>query len=150
MASKVCPVVGTTTDVLPPNHPTFDFTNTEARCPVTNAKVANHDKDTIHIHPTDSSIPSGEAGNDALSCPALKNVTSRDPATDATCPIVGSVSAMLPPTHPQLTEKEAGEVCPVTNASLKHHRNSVQVHPPVPKDALSEKCPIVGTVAISP
>ena len=39
-SAQVCPVVGTTTTVLPPDHPSYDPNDTEARCPVTNAKVA--------------------------------------------------------------------------------------------------------------
>ncbi|KAI7516289.1 hypothetical protein KC331_g22131, partial [Hortaea werneckii] len=45
--AQVCPVVGTTTTVLPPHHPAYNTADPEARCPVTNAKVAHHDKDII-------------------------------------------------------------------------------------------------------
>lgn len=38
--AQVCPVVGTTTTVLPPDHPSYDVNDPEARCPVTNAKVS--------------------------------------------------------------------------------------------------------------
>jgi hypothetical protein len=40
----------------------------------------------------------------------------------------------LPPSHPALTKKEAGEVCPVTNATLEHHKDKVHEHPAVPSD----------------
>ena len=72
--------------------PAFDFDNAELRCPITNAKVGHHGKD-VTKHPLDSSIPSGEAGNDATACPALQAIKSRDSVNEATCPVVGSVSA---------------------------------------------------------
>lgn len=82
---------------------------------------------------------------DASQCPALKNATAAPPA-DALCPVVGTVSAVLPPSHPQLTEKEAGTVCPVTNAKLEHHKDRVAVHPPVPQGEGAEECPVVGGI----
>ena len=51
---------------------------------------------------------------------------------------------MLPPSHPQLTEQEAGEVCPVTNARLEHHKGRVQLHPSVPGSADAQECPVAG------
>jgi hypothetical protein len=141
--AQVCPVVGTTTNVLPPNHPTYDTSNLEARCPVTNAKVSHHD--IIHNHPEASDVPSDpSSAQDASACPALKNANNKDSLTDATCPVVGPVSAYLPPSHPQLTEKEAGSVCPVTNATLEHHKKKVHEHPSVQSNASAEKCPVAG------
>lgn len=81
---------------------------------------------------------------DASNCPALKNANSPTSLTHETCPVVGPVSAVLPPSHPQLNEKEAGQVCPVTNAKLEHHKDKVAVHPPVPKGEGAEECPVVG------
>lgn len=103
--AAVCPVVGTTTSVLPPNHPSYDVTDTEARCPITNAKVAHHDADVIHNHPSGPE----QMTQDATQCPALKGANAKGTITDATCPVVGPVSAMLPPSHPKLGEKETGE-----------------------------------------
>lgn len=40
--AQMCPVVGTTTTVLPPGHPPYDTSDPEARCPVTNATVRCH------------------------------------------------------------------------------------------------------------
>ncbi|KAI7248987.1 hypothetical protein KC335_g18046, partial [Hortaea werneckii] len=86
--AQVCPVVGTTTTVLPPHHPAYNTSDPEARCPVTNAKVAHHDKDIIHNHPTDPSIPAeDQKAMDASECPALKGANSKDAVTDATCPV---------------------------------------------------------------
>lgn len=68
---------------------------------------------------------------DAQKCPALQKIDSN--VAEATCPVVGPVSATLPPSHPQLTEKDAGQVCPVTNATLEHHKDNVHVHPAVPE-----------------
>lgn len=144
MVAQVCPVVGTTTTVLPPNHPHYDTSDPEARCPVTNAKVTHHNS-VIHDHPGGSTISEDKSeAMDATACPALKNANNKDSITDATCPVVGPVSAYLPPTHPALTEKEAGAVCPVTNATLSHHKNKVHEHPGVPNDASAQQCPVAG------
>jgi hypothetical protein len=129
-AQQVCPVVGTTTSVLPPNHPHYDADDPEARCPITNAKVSHHDNSIIHDH-------------SAVSEP-IQDANGKNSITDATCPIVGPVSAYLPPTHPHLTEKEAGSVCPITNATLDHHKAKVHEHPSVPNDASAQKCPVAS------
>lgn len=84
---------------------------------------------------------------DASACPALKNANNKDSITDATCPVVGPVNAHLPPTHPELNEKDAGAVCPVTNATLSHHKGKVATHPKVASDAAAVKCPIAGAAA---
>merc|ERR1712072_1181981 len=125
--AQVCPVVGTTTTVLPPHHPAYNTSDPEARCPVTNAKVAHHDKEIIHNHPTDPSIPAeDQKAMDASECPALKGANSKDAVTDATCPVVGPVSAYLPPTHP----------------TLEDHKQKVHTHPAVAKDAPIGQCPV--------
>ncbi|KAK1077451.1 hypothetical protein LTR48_008775, partial [Friedmanniomyces endolithicus] len=59
-------------------------------------------------------------------------------------PVVGAVSAYLPPTHPKLTEQESGKVCPVTNATLAHHEGKLHLHPSVADDAPVSKCPVAG------
>jgi len=144
-SAAVCPVVGTTTNVLPPHHPAVSA-DPEARCPITNAKVEHHD--TIVNHPSDGEIPSGDKqAMDASSCPALKNANTKESITDATCPVVGPVNAHLPPTHPELNEKDAGAICPVTNAKLEHHKGKVATHPKVANDAAAGKCPVVGAAA---
>ncbi|PNS18683.1 hypothetical protein CAC42_5222 [Sphaceloma murrayae] len=141
--AAVCPVIGATTSVLPPSHPALT-NDPEARCPVTNAKVEHH-QNSIHSHPSAPSVPgdASEARN-ATKCPALKNANNKETITDATCPVVGPVSAVLPPTHPALNEKEAGKICPVTNASLEHHKGQVHEHPGVPDDAAAQACPVAG------
>lgn len=83
MASQVCPVVGTTTSVLPPNHPSYDVNDSEARCPVTNAKVEHHH--VIHNHPGGNAIShESTTSMDATACPALKNANRKESVTDAT------------------------------------------------------------------
>ncbi|KAK5111767.1 hypothetical protein LTR62_004687 [Meristemomyces frigidus] len=173
-AAAVCPVVGTSTTVLPPGHPAMS-TDPEARCPVrlltpplqpsnfsnnqqpttkltpspqiTNAKVAHHDSTIIHNHPSSPSIPTGGKGNyDAEQCPAVKSMAKNDKVENEICPVVGPVSAFLPPTHPALTEKEAGKICPVTNAKLEHHEGKVHMHPAVANDAEAGKCPVAGNI----
>ncbi|GAB7337151.1 hypothetical protein MBLNU457_g2544t1 [Dothideomycetes sp. NU457] len=141
--AAVCPVIGATATVLPPAHPALP-SDPELRCPVTNAKVSHHNT-IIHSHPDAGiSVDDASEARDATKCPALKN--NKQPIIDATCPIVGPVSAMLPPTHPALTEEEAGKVCPVTNATLEHHKTKVHLHPAVPSDASAQACPVARTV----
>lgn len=145
-AHEVCPVVGTTTTVLPPHHPAYDTTDPEARCPITNAKVGHHDTH-IQNHPSSPTVPkSFNQSMDAAQCPALKNAEKKDDLVDALCPVVGPVSAYLPPSHPKLTEKEAGTICPVTNAKLEHHQDKVHAHPGVPEGAPVQKCPVAGSL----
>jgi hypothetical protein len=50
MDDDVCPVVGTATTVLPPDHPATEGQDDEAVCPVTKAKVGHH-KGKLHGHP---------------------------------------------------------------------------------------------------
>ena len=85
---------------------------------------------------------------DAQLCPALKG--AQDDVVEATCPVVGPVSATLPPNHPKMTEEDAGKVCPVTNATLEHHKDNVHVHPSVPEGryGYSSLCePAFGIIA---
>lgn len=131
--AQVCPVVGTTTTVLPPDHPAYDTSDPEARCPVTNAKVSHHGQNVIHSHPSSPTIPDDKnKAMDASLCPVASRGSRSDSLDSATCPVVGSVSAVLPPSHPRLTQTEAGQVCPVTNATLGHHQGKVHEHPSVP------------------
>lgn len=50
MDDQVCPVVGTATSVLPPNHPATEGREDDAECPVTKAKVGHH-KGKLVMHP---------------------------------------------------------------------------------------------------
>ena len=50
MDDEVCPVVGTATTVLPPDHPATEGKGDEEVCPVTKAKVGHH-KGKLHGHP---------------------------------------------------------------------------------------------------
>ena len=77
---------------------------------------------------------------DAQACPALKNANNTASLTDATCPVVGPVSAYLPPDHPSTDKAEAGAVCPVTKATLEHHKSNVHAHPQVSAGT----CPVAG------
>jgi len=52
------------------------------------------------------------------------------------------VSAVLPPNHPDPSQAKAGDVCPVTNATLEHHKTNVHLHPPFKADA--GVCPVAG------
>ncbi|KAL2136871.1 hypothetical protein VTI74DRAFT_597 [Chaetomium olivicolor] len=50
MDDQVCPVVGTATTVLPPDHPATENKDDDAVCPVTKAKVGHH-KGKVQGHP---------------------------------------------------------------------------------------------------
>ena len=58
MDDAVCPVVGTATTVLPPDHPSTADKGDEAECPVTHAKVGHH-KDKVMGHPDVSAAGKG-------------------------------------------------------------------------------------------
>jgi hypothetical protein len=50
MDDQVCPVAGSVTTVLPPDHPSTEGKSDEAECPVTHAKVGHH-KGKVMEHP---------------------------------------------------------------------------------------------------
>lgn len=50
MDDELCPVVGTATTVLPPDHPSTEGAPGDAVCPVTKARVDHH-KGKLHGHP---------------------------------------------------------------------------------------------------
>lgn len=58
MDDGVCPVVGTATTVLPPDHPSTEGKEDEAECPVTKAKVGHH-KGKLVGHPDVSGAGEG-------------------------------------------------------------------------------------------
>lgn len=112
-------------------------------CPVTNATTDHHH--TLQKHPA---VPN--ATSDAASCPALKNVISEpqnEALDEAVCPIVGPVSSVLPPDHPSTADSKEGDVCPVTKATLGHHKGKVHEHPSVEGAAKGAVCPVVGKKA---
>ncbi|KAI5367643.1 hypothetical protein Slin15195_G027750 [Septoria linicola] len=147
MSAAVCPVVGTTTNVLPPHHPEIQA-HSEARCPVTNAKVEHHDNIIHNTHSDIQEPGSDKEAMDASQCPAMKSAANNgESITDALCPVVGAVNSHLPPQHPALNEKEAGAICPVTNASLEHHKTKVLQHKAVAKSADASQCPVAGAKA---
>jgi hypothetical protein len=145
MAAQVCPVVGTTNTVLPPSHPDFDMDAPGQVCPVTNASTDHHHNLTKHPR-----VPGVTGKSDAEACPALKNVISEpqnEALDEAVCPIVGPVSTVLPPDHPSTAASKEGDVCPVTKATLGHHKGKVHEHPSVENAAEGAVCPVVGRKA---
>ncbi|PVH75455.1 hypothetical protein DL98DRAFT_518642 [Cadophora sp. DSE1049] len=141
--AQVCPVVGTTNTILPPSHPDFDASKPGLVCPVTNASTDHHHQ--LHKHP---GLPSDISDKDAKSCPALKDQINNEEnkaLDEGICPVVGPVSTVLPPDHP--TPKDGAEVCPVTKATLKHHKDKVVSHPSVEGAAEGAVCPVVGKKA---
>ncbi|KAI1619654.1 hypothetical protein EDD37DRAFT_202409 [Exophiala viscosa] len=141
--AEVCPVVGTTNTVLPPQHPSFDADQPGLVCPVTKATTDHHHN--LHKHPGifDNSSDLSNAG----ACPALSKIVSRpeqQKMDEAICPVVGTVSSVLPPDHPSTADAKDGDVCPVTNATLGHHKGKVHIHPSVENAPKGAICPVVG------
>ena len=58
MDDEVCPVVGTATTVLPPDHPSTEGRDADAECPVTHAKVGHH-AGKVQGHPDVSGAKEG-------------------------------------------------------------------------------------------
>ncbi|KAL5118496.1 hypothetical protein ACEQ8H_003672 [Pleosporales sp. CAS-2024a] len=135
-----CPVIGTTTDVLPPNHPSVDLSKDGQTCPVVGAT-------TDHHHNLSSHPPVSGASNAATSCPVLK-ANVNDPQArkmdGALCPIVGTATTVLPPDHPDMLKASEGDVCPVTKATVGHHLNKVTTHPSVAGAPEGAACPVTG------
>ncbi|KIX07597.1 uncharacterized protein Z518_02250 [Rhinocladiella mackenziei CBS 650.93] len=143
-AAQVCPVVGTTNTVLPPKHPDFDMNQPGLVCPVTKATTDHHHHLSKHPGIFGSSVD--DLAN-AESCPALSKIVSRpeqQAMDEAICPVVGTVSSVLPPNHPSTDDAKDGDVCPVTNATLGHHKGKVHQHPNVANAAKGAVCPVVG------
>jgi hypothetical protein len=137
-AQQVCPIVGTTNTILPPSHPDFDVNTPGLVCPVTKATTDHHR--TLHKHPGISA----DTNLSADACPALKesiNSPTNKALDEGICPVVGPVSTILPPNHPPT---DTGDVCPVTNATLKHHTGKVHRHPSVKDAPEGAVCPVVG------
>ncbi|GAB1317967.1 hypothetical protein MFIFM68171_08177 [Madurella fahalii] len=58
MDDDVCPVVGTATTVLPPDHPSTEDKADDAVCPVTKARVGHHKRKLVE-HPPVSEAEEG-------------------------------------------------------------------------------------------
>lgn len=63
---------------------------------------------------------------------------------DAICPVVGTATTVLPPDHPDTAQSKEGDVCPVTKATVGHHKEKVQAHPSVQAVSESKVCPVTG------
>jgi len=141
-----CPVVGTTNTTLPPSHPDIDLSQPGQTCPVVGAKTDHHHN--LHKHPR-VPIPADRDPSDASACPALTGrLVNEDKAKamdDDVCPVVGTATTVLPPDHPKTEGKEDGAVCPVTKATVGHHKGKLHGHPDVAgKDGV---CPVAGVKA---
>ncbi|KAF2822956.1 hypothetical protein CC86DRAFT_409730 [Ophiobolus disseminans] len=134
-----CPVIGTTNDVLPPNHPDVDLSKDGQTCPVVGATTDHHHNLTSHP-------PVPTSSTTATRCPVLASAVN-DPAAqkmdDALCPVVGTATTVLPPDHPDMLQAKEGDVCPVTKASVGHHLDKVVSHPSV-EGAEGAVCPVTG------
>lgn len=144
-ALEICPVVGTSNTMLPPSHPDVDLNKDGLVCPVTKASTDHHHN--LHKHP---GIKASETKQDAEACPALQKIVSRpeqQAMDEAICPVVGTVSSVLPPEHPSLKNKNDSDICPVTNAKLGDHKDKIQQHPSVADAPKGAVCPVVGKKA---
>ncbi|KAJ4401354.1 hypothetical protein N0V91_008018 [Didymella pomorum] len=135
-----CPVIGTTNSVLPPNHPEVDLNVDGQTCPVVGATTDHHHN--LDKHPN---IP--QASNEATACPALKKAVNQPQAQeldDGLCPVVGTATTVLPPDHPDMLKAGPEDVCPVTKATVGHHKNKITTHPSVAGAAEGATCPVTG------
>ncbi|KAK3944414.1 hypothetical protein QBC46DRAFT_361054 [Diplogelasinospora grovesii] len=152
MASKpqVCPVVGTTNATLPPSHPDVDLSKPGQTCPVVGAKTEHHGASILQKHPQ-VPIPEGKSPTDALACPVLTKRVVNEPKSkemdDDVCPVVGTATTVLPPDHPATDGKSDDTVCPVTKATLGHHKGKVVGHPDVKKAPAGAVCPVIAAKA---
>ncbi len=140
---QVCPVVGTTNTVLPPSHPDVDLSRSGQTCPVVGAKTDHHHN--LAKHPA---VPIS-ADSDASSCPALRKAVDEPEAKkldEQVCPVVGTVTTVLPPNHPSTESKPDSAECSVTHAKVGHHKGKVVSHPDVPSGSAAS-CPVVGAKA---
>ena len=152
-----CPVIGTTNSVLPPNHPEVDLNvdgqtvllppcqtklhTNDSQCPVVGATTDHHHN--LDKHPN---IP-GLNSTEATSCPALKSAVNEPKAQeldDALCPVVGTATTILPPDHPDMLKAGPDDICPVTKATVGHHKSKVQTHPSVQAAEKGAVCPVTG------
>jgi hypothetical protein len=143
-AAAVCPVVGTTNDVLPPSHPDVDLAKPGQTCPVVGAKTEHHAN--LHKHPK---VP-GADSNNAEQCPALQKIVSNDKEKamdEGICPVVGTATSVLPPDHPSLSGKADDAECPVVKAKVGDHKNQIHSHPSVANAAADAVCPVAGVKA---
>ncbi|KAI1119732.1 hypothetical protein F5Y10DRAFT_259714 [Nemania abortiva] len=144
-ATLACPVVGTTNSTLPPSHPNVDLSKPGQTCPVVGAKTEHHGN--LHKHPSvhDNPTTPSTGSSDAQACPVLKSVvneTKSQEMDDKVCPVVGPVTTVLPPDHPNTLGKGDEAECPVTKAKVGHHKDKVVGHPAV--NAASGVCPVTG------
>lgn len=83
----------------------------------------------------------------ATECPALKSAVKEPQSKamdDAICPVVGTATTILPPDHPDTTKAQEGDVCPVTKASVGHHKEKVHTHPSLQAASDAAVCPVTG------
>ncbi|KAH6615981.1 hypothetical protein B0J18DRAFT_469233 [Chaetomium sp. MPI-SDFR-AT-0129] len=142
-AQANCPVVGTTNTTLPPSHPDIDLSQPGQTCPVVGATTDHHGSNLLHKHPA---VPNAADG--AAACPALSQRLATDDKSramdDSLCPVVGTATTVLPPDHPSTEGKGDEAVCPVTKASVGHHKKSMHAHPDVSGVAEGAVCPVAG------
>ncbi|KAF2743288.1 hypothetical protein M011DRAFT_471447 [Sporormia fimetaria CBS 119925] len=146
-ATIQCPVVGTTNDVLPPNHPDIDLSVDGQTCPVVGAKTEHHHNlhkhPPVHIDVSDTHHAKAFGGQ----CPVLKKVVDEPKSKemdDEICPVVGTATTVLPPDHPDMSNAKEGDVCPVTKATLGHHKAKVHGHPDLGAAEKGAVCPVAG------
>jgi hypothetical protein len=143
-----CPVVGTTNSTLPPEHPAIDLSKPGQKCPRVGAKTEHHHN--LHQHPA-VPIPAGRDPKDASACPFVTNTLINEPKSkqmdDEVCPVVGTATTYLPPDHPKTDDKEDGAECPVTKATVGHHKGKLHGHPDVSHTSKEAVCPVAGVKA---
>ncbi|KAJ4299588.1 hypothetical protein N0V90_004834 [Kalmusia sp. IMI 367209] len=122
-SATACPVIGSTNDVLPSKPPR---SRPQQGWPVPIA---------------DPKSPI------ATECPALKTAVQQPKSQamdDAICPVVGTATTILPPDHPDTSKAGKDDVCPVTKATVEHHKEKVHTHPSLQAASEVSVCPVTG------
>jgi hypothetical protein len=146
-SAQQCPVVGTTNDVLPPNHPSVDLNKDGQTCPVVGAKTDHHHN--LHKHPPVAIDTSDTHHAEAIAnkCPVLKKVVDQPESKamdDEICPVIGTATSVLPPDHPSTENAKEDDMCPVTKATVGHHKSKVHGHPSLQSAEKGAVCPVAG------
>ena len=101
----------------------------------------------LHKHPA---IPNSLAGADsdaATQCPALQKVVDEPKSRamdDEVCPVIGPATTVLPPDHPSTADAKESDVCPVTKATVGHHKGKIHHHPSLLAAEKGAVCPVRG------
>ncbi|KAK9415185.1 hypothetical protein SUNI508_02033 [Seiridium unicorne] len=148
-AAAACPVVdGRRSPPLETNaFLEIDLAKPGQTCPVVGAKTDHHLNLNKHPSvPLPANHPNASQA-DAQKCPVLNKAVNQPKSQamdDKICPVVGTATTILPPDHPSTANASEGDVCPVTKATVGHHKDKVSEHPSLQSTEADAVCPVTG------